>query len=184
MVFVIEHSDGTLQHPVSKAALKHLFPNVSFPRDWHGYQNADLGIFPLIETPKPEHDLTHHNVQGEPVKQGNEYMMVWQTPIAKTDEEMHDAWQVRFRKAKNKAKDVIEERYPDWKQRNMTMRVLTLQNINPLTDDEQAELASISAAWDWIEAVRAESDALEQHLLSIGLVAARHYDYQSHAWPQ
>ena len=54
-----------------------------------------------------------------------------------------------------------------------------------LTEDEQAELvASISAAWDWIDAVRAESDALEQHLRSIGLVAARNYDYENHAWPE
>jgi hypothetical protein len=184
MIFVIEKSDGTLQHPVVGVALKHFFPTVSFPRDLKGYYNADLGIFPLVEMPKPEHDLTHHNVQGEPVKQGNEYVMVWQTPIPKTDEEMHDAWQVRLRKAKNKAKDVIEARYPDWKQRNMLMRVATLQNRSPLTEDEQAELVGISAAWDWIDAVREESDALEQHLLSIGLVAARHYDYENHDWPE
>jgi hypothetical protein len=59
----------------------------------------------------------------------------------------------------------ILARYPGWKQRNMTARAVELTfkvaQSGALSADEGAETAALQAAWDWIKAVRAASDALE-----------------------
>lgn len=55
--------------------------------------------------------------------------------------------------------------FPEWKQRNMTMRAVELVDKKArgetLTADEQAEEALLNAAKDGIKAVRAASDAIE-----------------------
>jgi len=183
-IFVIENQDGTLSYPVARKNVLKAFPHVSFPKVLTDYVNPELGIYPLVRTEPPESEYTHINVQVDPVKNGDHYLQQWGAATPRPEEEVNLHRDFLTEKVKRVAKQIIEERYPDWKQRNMTMRVLTLQNTSPLTDDEQAELASISVAWDWIEAVRAESDALEQQLHDMGVAAALAYDIRSHAWPQ
>ena len=59
----------------------------------------------------------------------------------------------------------ILDRYPDWRQANMTARGVELQDLwrrhGEWTDAEAAEAAALQAAWDWIKTVRRHSDALE-----------------------
>jgi hypothetical protein len=59
----------------------------------------------------------------------------------------------------------IAQRFPSWKQANMTARgvelTFKLAQGNALAPEETAEIAALQAAWDWIKAVRAASDALE-----------------------
>ena len=86
---------------------------------------------------------------------------------------------VRVVEVKAAAGRTILARFPDWKQRNLTARQAELQAIvagtalqadgtfaspRDLTTDEMAELAEIRAAWEWIEAVRTESDAIETEI--------------------
>lgn len=182
--FVIENQDGTLSHPVARISILRRFPHVSFPKVMTGYVNPEMGIYPLVQTEPPESQYSHVNVQVDPVRQGDHYVQQWGAAVPRPQEEINAYYNRKISMVKNYAGELILARYPDWKQRNMTMRVLTLQNTSPLTDDEQAELASISVAWDWIEAVRAESDALEQQLHDMGVAAALAYDIRSHAWPQ
>lgn len=63
---------------------------------------------------------------------------------------------------KGEARRRIIARFPDWKQTNMVARALELTRKGAgLTPEEQTEATQLQAAWDWIKAVRAASDALE-----------------------
>lgn len=59
----------------------------------------------------------------------------------------------------------ILARYPDWMQQNMTARGVELQDMwrrnGSWTMEEEAEATALQAAWDWIKAVRAASNAME-----------------------
>jgi len=183
--FVIENKDGTLEYPLSRADICRKFPNVSFPRVLTDYVNHDLRIYPFVETDMIESEYSHVNVQVDPVKQGDHYVQQWGAATPRPQEEIDANYNRKIGEVKAYAGKLILARYPDWKQRNMTMRVLALQNISPLTDDEQTELASISVAWGWIEAVRKASDQVEADLLAMGIVAAIEYDISTSVhWPQ
>lgn len=66
---------------------------------------------------------------------------------------------------KLEARRRILERFPDWKQTNMTARSVELQDIWRLvgkwTEQEQAEADGMKAAWAWIKAIREASNAIE-----------------------
>lgn len=66
---------------------------------------------------------------------------------------------------KLEARRRILERFPEWKQANMTARGVELQDVwrrvGSWTTGEQSEADALAAAWDWIKAVRAASDAIE-----------------------
>ena len=59
----------------------------------------------------------------------------------------------------------ILEKYPQWKQANMTARMVELNKIRASvgswTAGEQIEVDVIQSAWDWVKSVRSASDALE-----------------------
>ena len=57
----------------------------------------------------------------------------------------------------------IYDAYPQWMQANMTARGLELLRKGEAnwTAGEAAEVAALDAAWDWIKAVRAASNAME-----------------------
>ena len=182
--FVIENQDGTLSHPVARINVLRRFPHVSFPKVMTGYVNSEMGIYPLVQTEPPESQYSHVNVQVDPVKQGDHYVQQWGVAVPRPQDEIDAYYDKKIGMVKSYAGELILARYTDWKQRNMLMRVATLQNISPLTEDEQAELASISVAWDWIDAVRTASDTLEQDLLQMGIAAAMEYDVSSYPnWP-
>ena len=71
----------------------------------------------------------------------------------------------RIAAIKQAARAHILARYPDWKQANMTARMLELVNkklTTPLTAPEAYEEAALIAAWDWVKAVRGASNVAEQ----------------------
>jgi len=183
--FVVEKEDGKIEYPLAAISVRRMFSNVSFPKVMTGYVNSEMGIYPLVKTDPPESQYSHVNAQVDPVKQGDHYVQQWGAAVPRPQEEIDAYYNRKISRVKAYAGELILARYPDWKQRNMTMRVLTLQNISPLTDDEQAELASISVAWDWIEAVRTASDQVEADLLAMGIAAAMEFDISTSAhWPQ
>lgn len=55
----------------------------------------------------------------------------------------------------------ILREYEDWRQRNMIRREVVLGRIETPSGPETTELAELVAAFAWIDAVRAASDALE-----------------------
>lgn len=182
--FVIKNQDGAIEYPLATAVIKKRFPNTSFPKDMNGYSNPDLGIYFFRQSPRPESILTHNNVELDPVFDGNEYVQTWGAATPKPQEEIDAAYDRAAKRAKSYAREAIIQKYPDWKQRNMTMRVVTLNGTSPLTDEEQAELVAISAAWDEIDAIRAASDLVEQDLRAMDLEAALTFDIaSSDRWP-
>jgi hypothetical protein len=66
---------------------------------------------------------------------------------------------------KAEARRRILEKYPEWKQANMTARMVELNKIRASvgswTAGEQIEVDVIQSAWDWVKSVRSASDALE-----------------------
>ena len=73
----------------------------------------------------------------------------------------------------------IVEKYPDWKQRNMSSRGVVLQDFwrqnGSWTSGQTSEDTALKAAWAWIDSVRTASDTLESSL-------PRDYQDDSH-WP-
>jgi hypothetical protein len=66
---------------------------------------------------------------------------------------------------KAEARRRILARFPEWRQANMTAQGVELLNIRVAvgswTQAQAQEAAALFAAWDWIKAVRAASDAIE-----------------------
>lgn len=66
---------------------------------------------------------------------------------------------------KDECRRRILARFPDWKQTNMNARGVELQDIwrknGSWTEAEQADAAALTAAWEWVKATRAASNALE-----------------------
>jgi hypothetical protein len=81
---------------------------------------------------------------------------------------------------KTEARRRILENYPEWKQANMTARMVELNKIRASvgswTAGEQIEVDVIQSAWDWVKSVRSASDALE---LTLPVDYALNNDY----WP-
>lgn len=59
------------------------------------------------------------------------------------------------------ARNKILSVYPDWKQANMTARYVEL-----LRDSQQTstEAQAIEAAWDWVKAIRTESNVINANI--------------------
>lgn len=66
---------------------------------------------------------------------------------------------------KSRCRKDILERWPEWKQANMTARALELVSIKSaggvLSEAEQQEESAIREAWEWIKQRREQSDAEE-----------------------
>lgn len=80
--------------------------------------------------------------------------------------DMEADWAANAPKAddvKAEARRRILARLPDWKQANMTARGVELLRKGEVnwTPQEQAEADAITAAWDWVKAVRLASDDIE-----------------------
>lgn len=70
---------------------------------------------------------------------------------------------------KEQARADILDRFPEWRQANMTARAVELlerKTDQQLTDAERTEIDAIRAAWQWIKDRRAQSDAEEAALLA------------------
>lgn len=99
----------------------------------------------------------------------DEFIAAWQEaaqpapepppPLSPADLELK-----RVAEIKNAAHVVILTRHPQWKQANMTARVVELIDkkiSGPLTPEESAEFSAIQGAWKWVKSVRQTSDAAE-----------------------
>jgi hypothetical protein len=65
---------------------------------------------------------------------------------------------------KSNAGRIINATYPEWKQRNLSVRALELVDKklqSTLTTEEQAELEDIKAVWSWVKSVREASNVAE-----------------------
>ena len=183
-IYLIKRDDGSLEYPVASIVVRKAFPNVSFPKVMSGYSNPELGVYEFVKTEPPESRFTHDPVEAEPVLENGKYVQKWAAGTPKPQAEIDEAFARIFTRVKSYAGKLIVDKYPDWKQRNMTMRVVTLNGTSPLTDEEQAELVAISASWDEIDAIRAASDLVEQDMVAMGIEAAMAYDFRSSdRWP-
>lgn len=111
-----------------------------------------------IEGDAPVHDFRVEVVIGpELVIEPNRVVRQW-TVQRRPDAEIAVLVKLEARRR-------ILERFPEWKQTNMTARGVELQDVwrrvGSWTINEQAEADALAAAWDWIKAVRAASDAIE-----------------------
>lgn len=182
--FLIKHADNRLEYPLAAINLRRRYPNTSFPRAIPEEGYPEMGIYRLVRTEPPQSRYTHDPVEAEPLLQDGKYVQQWADGTPKPQEEIDSTWSRVLDRVKQYASQLILAKYPDWKQRNMTMRVVTLNATSPLTDDEQAELAAISVAWDEIDAIRAASDAIEAEMQAMDIESAMAFDIVSSShWP-
>jgi hypothetical protein len=106
------------------------------------------------------------------VDAGDLSTLKWQDP--KTEPPTRDAIEARMAElaaaarvgaVKAEARRRILARFPEWRQANMTARGVELLNIRVVagswTAPQAQEAGELGAAWDWIKAVRAASNAIE-----------------------
>lgn len=77
--------------------------------------------------------------------------------------------ELKVQEVKATAGQLIKTHYPEYKQRNMLARMLELRDTKDersLTADEQNEYLSLKSVWNWVKAVREESNRVEQEVLS------------------
>ena len=86
---------------------------------------------------------------------------------------------------KARAGSLIEERYPDYKQRNMLAASVVLQDTwrknGVWTVEEQSQASTLTAAWDWIKSVRNHSNALEAEVGALDFAGLE--AWSQHDWP-
>lgn len=141
-------------------------PNIISPhKKW---SDGGLHVRPVIEEPRPtfrkELAQLDTRLTIEP-----ERVVVSHVAVPLTHEGQALAVKTECRRR-------IIERFPDWKQANMTARSHELDRIQSgfmrdadgnrleardLTETEMAEERAIGQAWAWIKAVRAKSDEIE-----------------------
>jgi hypothetical protein len=108
------------------------------------------------DTPGPDHSSKLETAIAVRVVDGAKVVTQWtvaRRPIAEQNQAVKD-----------EARRRILSRYPEWRQANMTARgvELTLTKIaREWTPEEQGEADTLQGAWDWVESVRAASDAIE-----------------------
>jgi hypothetical protein len=111
---------------------------------------------PFEETPAPDYSGKLENASAVPVVADGKVIREW-TIERKPIEEQRQA-------VKAEARRRILDRFPDWRQANMTARgiELTLARVGrEWTEGEQQEADAIQAAWDWVKAIRSASDVVE-----------------------
>lgn len=67
------------------------------------------------------------------------------------------------------ARQIILNRYPEWRQANLTARAVELVSLNETSGPEWQQMQSI---WAWIKDVRARSDLLEADVAACTTVEA------------
>ena len=87
-----------------------------------------------------------------------------------TDAEILAATQAAKRAAiKAAARQVILDRYPEWRQANLTARAVELVSLGETSGSEWQQMQAI---WGWIKDVRARSDLLEADVAACTTVEA------------
>jgi hypothetical protein len=100
------------------------------------------------------------------------------TTTAKNADEKTNLKTALVSQIKQRAKEIINNRYPEWKQRNFNARAFQLLKKfiqSSLSAEEITEENNITAAIDWIKNVRDQSNTLENDLDSLTLTQLRSY---------
>lgn len=111
---------------------------------------------PVEDTPEPDRSIELETLASSYVVGDGKVTLQWN--ISRRDSA------AQSQAVKDEARRRILDRYPDWKQANMTARgvELTLARIGrEWTGEEEADAIALQAAWDWIKSVRSASDVIE-----------------------
>lgn len=153
----------------------------ALPRAWRNVSGlhllpaadlAALGWLPWTDAPRPDHDAIHERLAAAVEITATEARRVWTIERRPAEEipAVADAAAAAVARVKSGCGQVIEARYPLWKQANLMARAIELLDIRRdrvLTATEAAERDMIEAARDWIARQRAESDRLEAVVAAI-----------------
>lgn len=120
-------------------------PNTSFPRNPTDELLAEWNVFPVKPTPGPSVDYTKNVKEGIPIKQGNDWVQVWEVTDA-TQEEIADRIDQKSRQVRSERDQKLAEtdwiitksievsvlNLSDWKAYRQALRDIPEQNGFPL----------------------------------------------------
>ncbi|PIR00045.1 MAG: hypothetical protein COV66_08055 [Nitrospinae bacterium CG11_big_fil_rev_8_21_14_0_20_45_15] len=123
-----------------------------------------MSKYKIINAPNILNTETGAQIPNDPANADWQEYQEWLTDPANTPDPA-DAVVVTADMIKTEARRRILEKYPEWKQANLTARMVELNKIRASvgswTAGEQMEVDAIQSAWDWVKSVRSASDALE-----------------------
>jgi hypothetical protein len=152
------------KYPYNFTDLRRDNRQVSFPKDPSDERLAELGLVPVTPTERPAHDPLHERLQDSAAVEGDAVVQVW-TAIRRDDiPTVEDFAAEKITQIKTACGEAILIRLPVHRQLNFQRRAIELLDIRrerELTQAEAAERDALTAERDWLEAMRAESNRLE-----------------------
>lgn len=152
------------KYPYSIGNLRKDNPQVSFPKIPPAETLAAFGMLPVTRTDPPAHDPIHERLQDSAALQDGAVVQVW-TAVRRNDiPTVEDFAAEKIAQIKTACGEAILIRLPVHRQLNFQRRAIELLDIRrerELTQAEAAERDALTAERDWLEAMRAESNRLE-----------------------
>lgn len=162
----IQVVNGSAQPHGGPSQLRQDHKHISFPFNISKTILAEFDVFVVAAEPEPTFStLTHRLESGEYYNNADGTWGRGWNVVALSAEEAAVCRAIRQSEIKAHAKQLIENIYPDWKQRNINAQATALLNARltngSWTDEEQAMATALEEVWAWVKAVRAASDVLE-----------------------
>ncbi|MCW9045033.1 MAG: hypothetical protein OQK35_01755 [Alphaproteobacteria bacterium] len=131
--------------------------------------NPELGLYRYVEE-GPKRPKPSMRIETATSIKGASYV-VSRSEVADSNFDLDAFKAQKILALKTQAGAIILEKFPDWKQRNMNMRVTEFQEIRiegiALTAEEQAESNVLKLAANWIKLVRETSNSVEVEILAL-----------------
>jgi hypothetical protein len=159
-----------ITYPYTMGNLRRDNPGVSFPRAPDAETLATFGMLPVTQTERPAFDPIHERLQDSAVLQDGAVVQVWTALRRDNIPTVQDFAAAHVAQIKAECGDAILVRLPIHRQLNYQRRAIELLDIRrerELTAEEAAERDLLTGERDWLEAMRAESNRLEDAVNAI-----------------
>ena len=154
---------GPIEYTLSQ--LKADNPNISFPETISELLLIDFNVYSYKCKTPPKYDDRTQLLNALFVNEGGQWYLDYEVTLK--DEHAVAAYDDALRNSiKLEAQRRILEIAPDWKQRNMAIRMAQLAaiGVNNWTSDEHTEYSTYETLWKKIEHIRSRSNMLEESL--------------------
>ena len=158
------------------------FENIS---GFHGMPDSgkrSLGWYPVDQV-QPDINPVIQNQEGPFYDIGPERVQMFWTV---TDKPLPEVKTYLVKQLRSKAGDLILSKYPEYTQRNLIAKGLTLTNkkiTTPLDEGEQTLEAQLFATWEWVDSVRGTCNDNEALVMAANTNTEALNVYNNVVWP-